>query len=81
MTKPSKMKSILICTSTMVSAEVVQTCMSIAYVGVLVGMAFYAFLYVKKCKLPTDQQFVFAWLVFDALIHILRTCVYSLTRS
>lgn len=58
------------------SAETVQTCVSIAYVGVLIGLATVSTSYSKRYHLSAGRNFLFFWLIFDALIHIFRTCTH-----
>ena len=60
----------------MLQAETVQTCVSIAYVGVLIGLATSFTYYSKRYFLTAGHSFLFFWLIFDALIHIFRTCTY-----
>lgn len=60
----------------MLQAETVQTCVSIAYVGVLLSLATSFTYYSKRYFLSAGRSFLFFWLIFDALIHIFRTCTY-----
>lgn len=56
----------------MFTAETGQTCMAIAYVGLLIGLASSAMVSAQRFNLRSSQRILFFWLVFDALIHICR---------
>lgn len=60
----------------MASIETIQTCVSIAYVGALIVLAIVFTSYSKRYRLSEGRNLLFFWLIFDALIHIFRTCTY-----